>query len=136
MTIDNDGKMDLQDSAGTTPEPLNLRKRGPTSEERTRFVLAQFERAVRATPDSPGIPEHMIDGFRVWLISGIRPGSFGESVLLNDLAHASGRADYVNRIRLADYGMFLICGMPQPSWGSEEKLAVWEAHRGLSGWGE
>lgn len=79
------------------------------------------------------IPEHIVDGFRDYLIHGIEPGSFCYAVLCNNLKEASSRADQVNRARLADIGQFMAWGMPSIAQGSEEKVNAWIAQGGLEG---
>lgn len=77
------------------------------------------------------IPEYMRGGLFRWITRGIEPGSFLSAVLCNDLREAVGRADDVNRERLADYIRFLYNYAPSACWGSPVKFKAW-AGRGLA----
>ena len=79
------------------------------------------------------IPEYMQGGMRRYFEEGIKPGSFLEAVLVNDLKEACGRADDTNRLHLFDYVMFLYNYAPSRSWGPPENYRAWIAKGGLSG---
>lgn len=86
------------------------------------------------TTDTRGIdystlPEHMQDGMRLYIESGINPGSFLRAVLENNLMEALGRADHINRHALFEYGSFLYNEAPPNCFGSPENVAAWiKAH--------
>lgn len=90
-------------------------------------VIKNFEKY------SQDIPEHIRDGFRLYLVHGIEPGSFCRACLENDMKEAAGKADHINRSRIPDIAMFMVWGMPSDSQGSPEKVSAWIKHRGLEG---
>lgn len=79
------------------------------------------------------LPVHMRAGMRLYIESGIEPGSFLAAVLCNDLREAIGRADHINRDRIPDYVQFLYNRAPSACWGSPAKYLKWVSHGGLSG---
>ena len=72
-----------------------------------------------------GIPEHTKDTFENYFIRGWEPGSFGMSVLCNDLVGAVSRADHINRMHLSEIVVWLVENAPRGSWGSEEAVREW-----------
>lgn len=81
------------------------------------------------------LPEHMRETFRLYIENGIRPGSFTQAVLENDLMGAMGRADDINRVRLFDTCVFLRSHAPIGCYGSPERYADWIKSGGLRGMG-
>ena len=79
------------------------------------------------------IPEHMQSGLKLYIEEGIRPGSFMEAVLCNDLAAAFGRADFVNRHRVLEYVQFLYSYAPAECWHSMDAVEAWIEQGGLNG---
>jgi len=71
------------------------------------------------------IPEHMHDGYVLYLLHGIPPGSFLTAVLTNDLREACGRADEVNRAALYQHVFFLYNYAPRNALGSLENVREW-----------
>lgn len=71
------------------------------------------------------VPHHMRDGYKLWIEKGILPGSFGTSVLENDLAGAIGKADHINLRYLASTVSWFYNFAPSDCWGSQEKVALW-----------
>lgn len=72
-----------------------------------------------------GLPEHMQDGFRLYIEDRIELGGFGMAVVCNDLKQACFRADDTNRYRLFDIVAWLYSFAPAQCWGSEEKVQAW-----------
>jgi hypothetical protein len=81
-------------------------------------------------PEWAEIPHHMRNTAELYLLHGVRPGSFLEAVLENDLAGAVGRADHYNRGALAAWVDWCFWCLPSRAWGSREAVAKW---RGLEG---
>ena len=71
------------------------------------------------------IPEHCRDSMKRYIEHGVIPGGFLQAVICNDLVGAFGKADQTNRHRLYDYCDFLYNYMPDPAWGSKEKMIAW-----------
>jgi hypothetical protein len=80
------------------------------------------------------IPLYMQDGLRRWIMDGIRPGGFLCAVLENNLKESFMRADMTNKRCIDSYVEFLYTYAPSGCWGSKEKLASWEAVKGLNGY--
>ena len=72
-----------------------------------------------------------VEGMRLYVEQGIRPGTFLSAVLKNDLYHALSYADDDNIKVLKQYAEFLCWELPEDAWGSKEKVNKWIAHRGL-----
>lgn len=80
--------------------------------------------------DECQIPEHMREGVRNYVLRREPSGDFLMSVLENDFAKATGRADTTNRRNNT-----IICwswllhsgGIPNDAWGSKEKVDRWLA---------
>ena len=77
------------------------------------------------------LPEHIRDGMRRYVESGIEPGSFLTAVLCNDLMRAIGVADEINRARLWDICAFLYNEAPSTCFGSVEAFQSWTQRGGL-----
>ena len=71
------------------------------------------------------LPEGLRGGIERYIEHGIRPGSFLEAVLTNDLFSAFGRADLINRHRMFDICMWIYNEAPSQCWGSKEKVEAW-----------
>jgi hypothetical protein len=79
------------------------------------------------------IPEHMREGVVNYVHRGIRPGSFLEAVLCNDLVRAASNADELNACCLYEWAEVLVQELPISCWGSPEKVQAWLTKGGLSG---
>lgn len=53
------------------------------------------------------------------------PGGFVTAVLENNLREALGRADEDNRQDIFDIVSYCYNEIPEPCWGSEEKMKAW-----------
>jgi hypothetical protein len=84
-------------------------------------------------PEWRSIPEHCVDGLKLYIERGIRPGGFLQAVLQNDLYLACSRADIVNSLALVAYTKFLHYYAPEACFGSPEAMRAWVAHHGLAG---
>lgn len=79
------------------------------------------------------LPEHMRDGFRLYIEKGIPGGSFMTAVLGNDLIGAFQRADDINRVRMFDTCAFLCSEAPRGCFGSPGRVEDWIKSGGLEG---
>lgn len=57
--------------------------------------------------------------------AGIPPGSFLRSVLENNLLRAVINADPASREVLAEVALWVLNHVPDPIWGSDEKVKNW-----------
>lgn len=80
-----------------------------------------------------GVPEHLQDGLRRYLLHGIQPGHFLTAVLENNLFEAMARADLVSRAGLFGLVSHLYNEAPRGCYGSREIVQAWCKHRGLTG---
>lgn len=71
------------------------------------------------------LPEHIRGGMERYIEGRIPPGDFLTAVLSNDLMQAVGRADRINRQKLADIIYFLYTEAPAMCWGSPERVKRW-----------
>lgn len=72
-----------------------------------------------------GVPDHMHEGIVMYLLHGLRPGSFYEAVLSNDLRGACLSADDDNKRTLFQHVAFLYNCCPSACWGSPESVEEW-----------
>lgn len=79
------------------------------------------------------LPHYMLDGVVKYLMHGIIPGSFLQSVICNSLKDSAATADQTNRERLWEWANFLYNHMPAAAHGSAEKMAEWARRGGLMG---
>lgn len=70
--------------------------------------------------DYSEIPEHMVDGIKLYLEHGVLPGSFLVAVLCNDLVGACSKADRINKEFIFEWARFLYCHVSKNCWGSPE----------------
>jgi hypothetical protein len=75
------------------------------------------------------IPVSLHDGLVRYFIHRIRPGSFLNAVLENDMAQSVLRADPGNFLALPRLVRLLHNEVPAPSWGTPEKVTLWIAMR-------
>jgi hypothetical protein len=71
------------------------------------------------------IPPHIRNGFENYLVHGLRPGSFIESVLCNNFVGAVQRADHINNNHLRNIADWIMYNMPLNSWGNSENINNW-----------
>ena len=74
-------------------------------------------------------PTAVAESLQLWLSHGVRPGSFLEAVLRNDLSEAILLADSVNTHHLGAIVRTVYHGLPGRAWGSREYVDNW---RGLT----
>lgn len=78
-----------------------------------------------------GVANHLCEGLVRYVIDGIRPGMFLESVLKNDLVTAvgNGRPDVVANLK--HIVTFLYSEAPANCFGDKDIVEAWIAQRGL-----
>lgn len=81
----------------------------------------------------PHLPHHMHDAMKLYVQSGIEPGSFLTAVLCNDLKESVVRADSINILYLTNIVSYCYNFLPQGSWGSHDNYAEWVSGGGLEG---
>ena len=79
------------------------------------------------------IPHHMQDAMALYMVKGVRPGSFLESLLSGSLFEAVRYADEINRRSLPVYVNFLVHYAPARSFGSPDLVEAWVRSGGLVG---
>ena len=79
------------------------------------------------------LPEHMRDGARNYVESGIPPGGFMRAIMANDFLEAAGRADHINVEALKSWALFIYNDVPRECHGSYERVDAWCAMGGLKG---
>lgn len=87
------------------------------------FVFS--EDVLRDRLSKSGVSQHMHDGYVLYLMYGIAPGSFLQAVLENDLREACARADEDNQRALYQHVFFLYNYAPIACWGSAEHVSAW-----------
>jgi hypothetical protein len=78
-----------------------------------------------------GLPEDVLDTFKLFVFKRLRPGQFLMAVLSNDLQKAVGHADDNSMKSLRRIVQFVYFDLPSDCWGSPEKVRAW-----LSGAGD
>lgn len=81
---------------------------------------------------SYSIPEYMHEGLVLWILEGIKPGSFLRAVLSNDLRGAVVTADGENRKAFVHYIEFLVNAAPEGCYGNPAVLTNWKGLRHVS----
>lgn len=79
------------------------------------------------------LPEHLRDGMRLYVESGIQPGGFLTAFMSNDLMGAMGRADEISRAGFFQIASFLYNDAPSNCHGSSNRVREWIAVGGLNG---
>lgn len=83
--------------------------------------------------DYSALPNHMQDGFRLYIEKGVPMGSFGQAFLSNDLMGAFSRADIINRNQMFELCVWLRNQAPIGCHGSPERVDEWVKIGGLNG---
>ena len=71
------------------------------------------------------IPDRMMPGITQYIEQGIRPGSFLQAVISNDLKEAIGQADDENINNLPAYVGYFYNEAPSLCWGSVQRMEGW-----------
>lgn len=83
------------------------------------------ERRVSDEPAFDPIPEHILPAIARYLVRGVVPGSFMESMLTNDLRGVMQNADDQNIRALPAIWSFCYNNIPSAAWGSPSNLSKW-----------
>lgn len=94
-------------------------------EQKLREIKQEFERL--------DLPEYMFSGLKLYLCSGINPGSFLSAILENDLQGAFGYADHNNQRMIHNWTRLLYSHIPSDAKGSREKVFSWCVSDGWNG---
>ena len=73
------------------------------------------------------VPVHMVGGLQNYFCHHLRPGSFLEAVIVNDLKASCMLADETNRHHLWDYIHLFQAHAPTEAWGSPIRFNEWIA---------
>ena len=71
------------------------------------------------------IPDRMMEGIKLYIQHGVRPGSFLQAIITNNLKEAVGRADDENRRNLPAHVEYFYNYAPYQCWGSEKIMNDW-----------
>lgn len=75
---------------------------------------------------SYGVPSHLVSGFALYLVLGIRPGGYCIAVLENNLKEAYAMGDEASLAGQRKTVEFLYNEVPASCWGSEDKVNRWK----------
>lgn len=81
-------------------------------------------------------PEHIWDGFKRYMLHGIRPGDFLTALLSNDLLEVFNRGDDEALAGLRVTVQFMYNNCPLGSFGDKECFQYWLDVGGLNGFKE
>lgn len=73
------------------------------------------------------VPDHLKGGLQRYLNHRLKPGSFLEAIITNDLYRAYRTADGESFHGLREVIEYLYWDAPSKSWGSVEKFEAWLA---------
>lgn len=76
-----------------------------------------------------GLPQYMAEGLYYYLAHHIRPGSFLESILSNNLIAAAATADKCNSRLLFEWTQLMYNDLPSDCCGSRENVTAWLSKR-------
>ena len=79
------------------------------------------------TTQYAGIPVNIVAGLDRYVHHGLDTGGFLHAVLCNDLFGAVARADSESLLALPEIVRYIFNDLPNGCWGSEEKVAAWQA---------
>src|SRR3990167_6377227 len=79
------------------------------------------------------LPSGIRDSVLNYVEKGWPIGGFLSAVFSNNLMEAAGRADQINRARLADICTWIYNEAPASCWGSPEAVKAWQEQGGLVG---
>lgn len=77
-----------------------------------------------------GVPPHLVDGFVRYVVDGIRPGSFLQAIITNNLRQAVATADPESLASLPQIVTFMLWDVPDDCWGSQSLMADWISRHG------
>lgn len=103
----------------TIDDATNETLKNPAYADQLRAMMTRFN-----------VPESVQDGLVDYITQGVRPGSFLEAVIDNDLREACGRADLVNRRLVYEIVTFMHNHAPAQCWGREDACRDWQMAHG------
>jgi len=71
------------------------------------------------------IPDRMCGAIIRYVEHGLKPGSFLQAVIQNNLSNACAFGDYENIKNLPAYAHFFYNEVPGDCWGSKDKMNAW-----------
>lgn len=71
------------------------------------------------------VPEHLRPGLIRYFEHGIKPGSFLQALIQNNLAQTVLRADELTLPHLPNIVRWMMNEAPAPKWGSEDAMNAW-----------
>ena len=101
------------------------------SRDEARETVAAFVERIRAKIGH--LPETSQGALMRYLEHGVRPGSFIEAILTNNLYKALAYADSVNKDLLQEHAYAVVRHFPNESCGSRESFVNWMRENGLRG---
>lgn len=72
------------------------------------------------------VPELYVEPLYQWVYHAVKPGTFLESILRNDLMGTMGKSDPKNRQFVFDICRFLINEAPYMCFGDDEHFEAWK----------
>ena len=94
----------------------------PDPDEETAFIKSRLEQGFT---EIPGIPEHIRDGIKGYVIGRTPNGDFLTAVFANDLADAVPRADTLSFGALREIMQLIHMFTPDACHGSRDKVKAW-----------
>ena len=76
----------------------------------------------------PGVPDSLMPGIKLWVEEGVKPGSFLQAVISNDLARAVQQADWESLPALKPLVDFIHNYLPASCHGPKA-LETWRGTR-------
>jgi len=71
------------------------------------------------------LPEHLRGGVQRYIENRVKPGSFLQAVICNNLKESFARADEINIALMFDIVNFFHNEVPGNCWGSPERMEGW-----------
>jgi hypothetical protein len=99
----------------------------------TEEQLAVYSRELDEAMRREGIPEHMHEGVKLWVLYGRPVGSFLMAVLSDKFVESYARADSENTRKMKNWASFLYNELPMECWGNTKKVEDWSEHGGIKG---
>lgn len=81
--------------------------------------------------DKYGVPDHLRDGIKRYLVDRVQPGSCLQAVLENDLQEAVSRADDVTFAALPSVVKYLFNEAPIEAYGEKGCVSKWLQGKGV-----
>ncbi len=80
------------------------------------------------------LPPHMWEGLRSYVMEGIEPGGFLQSIVKGDpWNRVLERADGENQLAIMAWARFMYNWVPLGAWGTKARYKAWVEQRGMKG---